>query len=182
MIKTPEILEYLVKNVSGISKYNLKKRLYDILNTFESMQIIEKVYAKKNNRAYRFMRDSEFFQAARMKEQQRSRKTTEMSSYVKIMGKVKLLKTRIQLKMNIKKNLLQKLKFYNFQIAKNKSLKNFRLKSFHEPQKTFQSETKDLRKNTIKLPFIALELIDGQPVEVQSSRVKSRSEPNCRGN
>lgn len=137
------------------------------------MRIIEKVYAKKNNRAYRFLRDNEFFQTARLKHKQRHRQNSEMGSYAKIMGKVKLLKTRIQLKMNIKKNLLQKLKFYNFQIAKNKSLRNFRLKSLHEPHENFQPRQENHLKDTIKLPFIALELIDGQPVEIRNSREKS---------
>lgn len=146
------------------------------------MRIIEKVYAKKNNRAYRFLRESQFFEAARLKHKQRHQRSAEMGSYAKIMGRIKLLKTRIQLKMNIKKNLLQKLKFYKFQIGKNKSLRNFRLKSLHAPGTDFLRDKEHAPRDTIKLPFVALELIDGQPVEIRSNCEKSKRPLTRRGN
>ena len=175
MIKSPEILEYLVKNVSGISRYNLKKRLYDILNTFESLGMIEKVLSKKNNRTYQLMKNNEFIteDVINCDNVQGKIETKIRNKYLKLDNQVKLLKTRIQLKMNIKKNIMQKTKFYNFQINKNKNLSKFCLKPLqNEDQKMTEAKSiKEDKRGRIKLPFVALELIDGQPVVVHRHEI-----------
>ena len=176
-----------MKSVSGISKYNLKKRLYDILNTFESMKIIKKVYAKKNNRAYVLLKNSFLTSGPNdpKNDPENSAKMTRaketMAEFLKITNQIKLIKTRIQLKMNMKKNLAQKMKFYNFQISKNKSLRGFSLKELGEVSAkpspvskivpgtdTFERD----KRNVIKLPFVALELFDKSSIHIHTHQSK----------
>lgn len=174
LIKTPQILEYLVKNVSGISKYNLKKRLYDILNTFESLEIIEKVYSKKNNRAYRLLENNEFLRLNEQIDPSQEPKSSKMAEYLETMNKKKLLRARCQLKTNIKKNLIQKINFYRFQINKNKHLEQFKLKKHDTEGKASSVQSEQEAKTKIGLPFVALELIDQQPLDVKKSKLKSK--------
>lgn len=153
------------------------------------MKIIKKVYAKKNNRAYILLKNSYLSSAGQGENEnaensaKMSRAKETMAEFLKITNQIKLIKTRIQLKMNMKKNLAQKMKFYNFQISKNKSLKGFSLKELGEVSAkpspvskivpgadTFERD----KKNVIKLPFVALELFDKSSIHIHTHQSKGK--------
>lgn len=158
------------------------------------MEIIKKVYAKKNNRAYILVQNSlltgSFSKSGdgsdTVNKMNKAKET--MNEFLKLTNQIKLVKTRIQLKMNMKKNLSQKIKFYNFQISKNKSLKGFSLKELGDvsakpspvskivPGTQFDTFETD-KRSVIKLPFVALELFDNSAIHIHTHKSKGTRLP-----